>query len=457
MEFFFAHMTFLFLSSLAFLISFALCIHFDIYGMKTKLKNLFLSVFDVALPDGNDESTKELKLKMAKAATYITYAVIFVFLISIFLSFALPVSLSEDENKYTGPLGDLFNGLLTPLLTFLTFCGLLITIMIQNVQMKSTLQELELTRKEMAESTDALQEQVKNSVAQKFDSNFYEMLRFHLEVMKDYLSTSLADKEYSHINNHGKEWKSFICPDEIRRLSLINYQLLKFIRDNEKNEVIDENKAKNYANIVRATITEDIFGLFFVNVLQEKFEKSKELMEHYEFFEHLAFSKFTHPYVLKRISLYKKEAFGDELNLKKFYINRKKELSSFSLLEVRENYENFKRFSANAPNSIFADKNYSNDYPADKIKELEYELTSYTQKVENLKIEEIINDSKLFELFIACKADEFLIYLEIDKVKFYKNILEAIHLLKSYSNNYPETNHIRGNLISNLNELINKA
>lgn len=461
---FFAHMTFLFWASLFFLIGFALCIHFDVCGLKIKVTNLFLSIFHVVLPDDKDGSTKELKLKMAKAATFIAYAVLFVFLVSVFFSFALPYSRSDDENTYTGPLGDLFNGLLTPLLTFLTFCGLLITIMIQNVQMKSTLQELELTRKEMAESTDALQEQVKNSTAQKFDSNFYEMLRFHLEVMKDYLSNSLAVREYESINKLGKEWKNFLYPDEIRGLSLINYQLLKFIRDNEKDGTLDKRKAKNYANIVRATISEDVFGLFFVNVLQNKFERSKELMEYYEFFEHLAFSKFKNPYVLKKISLYKKEAFGDELNLKNFYINKKSDLLSFSLMEIKENYDNFIVIYKNAPKSIFKNapksnsKNvyHTNDYPEMEIKELKDEFDSYVNIVNNLKIEDIINNCILFEMVINCEANKFLIELEITKEKFYKKLYETLKLLKTYINvndvNYHQNNDKYKELESNLSK-----
>ena len=432
---FFSHMNFLFWASLFFLLGFALCIHFDVYGLKTKLNNWFLSVFSAVLPNDKENINQELKSNMAKAATFIFYVAVFILLISIFLAFALPYSLSEEDNKYTGPLGDLFNGLLTPFLTFLTFCGLLITIMIQNVQMKSTLQELELTRKEMAESTDALQEQVKNSSAQKFDSNFYEMLRFHMEVMKDYLSGSVIEKEYGAINKLGGAWKNFLYPDKIRSLSLINYQLLKFISDNEKDKTITETKAKNYANIVRATIYEDVIGLFFINILQDKFEKSKTLVEHYEFFEHLAFSKFSNPFVINRISLYEKEVFGDKLNLKKFYLEKGGELLSFALEEIEGNYKVLFELASSIPKEIFPEYEYANDFPLDELIQIEDKLNDYKLIIAEFDIYSAVSDENIFNAIIHKKADQFLNVVNIDKISFFMDLKNIMILMNTFVEN----------------------
>lgn len=58
--------------------------------------------------------------------------------------------MSNDTNF--GTFGDFFGGMLNPILTFLTFMGLLITIVLQQ-------KELRLTRKELKESSLALTEQ----------------------------------------------------------------------------------------------------------------------------------------------------------------------------------------------------------------------------------------------------------------------------------------------------------
>ena len=174
-------MAFIFWAGLAFLLGCAVCVHFDVFGFRKRLTRKIYSAFSFVIPS-KDIRGQRLKFGMASVAAYIFAIIILLLLASIFISFGIPFAAGDEENKYTGPLGDLFNGILTPVLTFLTFCGLLVTILIQNIQMKATLQELELTRNEMTASTEALQAQVRNSTAQKFDSNFYEMLKFHINV-----------------------------------------------------------------------------------------------------------------------------------------------------------------------------------------------------------------------------------------------------------------------------------
>ncbi|WP_312593936.1 putative phage abortive infection protein [Comamonas terrigena] len=331
-------MTFIFWTGLSSLVFLALCI-----GIKPIITNGLLSIFDVVLPDEENSIDKNLKLKIAKSAAYILCAVLLVLYISIFLSFILPYHQSwadaanaaattaeAGENKYTGPLGDLFNGLVTPVLTFLTFCGLLITILIQNAQMKSTLKELELNRKEMENSTKALQaqvksseeqvkssqEQVKNSQAQKFDSNFYSMLQLHSDVAEKLnKNTNVINEEFREINLKSYEWSEFKNPNELRSFFLINYQILKFIRKNEDDETISKSEAKQYSNIVRAMLNDELYGLIFFNCSDKRFKKYKNLIEYYNFLEHFVFSRFEDPYVLKIIHDYDKKVFGDEENL----------------------------------------------------------------------------------------------------------------------------------------------
>jgi hypothetical protein len=81
--------------------------------------------------------------------------------------------------KQLGPWGDFFGGFLNPILTFLTFLGVLFTIGLQKI-------ELNLTRQEMARSADALENQLKALEKQlqavedqSFENTFFRLLELH--------------------------------------------------------------------------------------------------------------------------------------------------------------------------------------------------------------------------------------------------------------------------------------
>jgi len=334
-----AFMPFIFWSGLAFLLGCAFCVHFDVFGFRRRLTKSFLSVFDFVLPN-TDSRGRRMKFGMAKTASYIFAVILFLLLASIFLSSGLPYATGDEENKHTGPLGDLFNGILTPVLTFLTFCGLLVTILIQNIQMKATLQELELTRKEMSESTEALQAQVENSTAQKFDSNFYELLKLHNNLADKLKSNiKLINDEFDEFNKKSTLWDGFACPDELRSFFLINYQLLKFIKNNEDKKIINATEAKKYANIARAMLSESLYALIFINCIIPRFAKYRELIERYHFFEHLVFARFNDPYVLKVIHCYDISAFGDRENLHDYLTYKKIRVLDFLGQTIFESIE----------------------------------------------------------------------------------------------------------------------
>ena len=82
------------------------------------------------------------------------YAVIIVFVVNLF-------SLLNKDTSY-GTWGDFFGGVLNPILTFLTFMGLLITIILQQTELKQS-------RKEFQGQKEALENQ-------EFDNKFFQML-----------------------------------------------------------------------------------------------------------------------------------------------------------------------------------------------------------------------------------------------------------------------------------------
>lgn len=107
----------------------------------------------------------------------------------LFLSAALAIilvlllNLFANETKSFGEWGDFFGGVLNPTLTFLTFMGLLITIVIQQTELRDS-------RSELKRSADALAEQVRNLNKQSFESTFFKMLDTHSGIVE---SVDLSD------------------------------------------------------------------------------------------------------------------------------------------------------------------------------------------------------------------------------------------------------------------------
>lgn len=82
------------------------------------------------------------------------------------------VNLFSIGKSSFGEWGDFFGGVLNPLLTFLTFMGLLITIVIQQTELRES-------RVELKRSADALREQSESLKRQNFESTFFQMLTIH--------------------------------------------------------------------------------------------------------------------------------------------------------------------------------------------------------------------------------------------------------------------------------------
>jgi len=119
-------------------------------------------IFIGILGDANNKTSKNLFILFKFAI----YATIIVLLINIFFN---------DFSKL-GEWGDFFGGTLNPLLTFLTFMGLLITIVLQQSELKES-------RKEFKRSADALFEQSLNTRKQSFESTFFQMISIHNDLV----------------------------------------------------------------------------------------------------------------------------------------------------------------------------------------------------------------------------------------------------------------------------------
>jgi hypothetical protein len=232
-----------------------------------------------------------------------------------------------------GEWGDFFGGVLNPLLTFLTFMGLLITIMLQQ-------KELQQSRKEFKGQKESLENQ-------EFDNKFFQMLNLFNNIIStlkyeafislrdtkiyqqrealQYIKTSLVSQVeekklitlqdfqqlFDDINNKF---------DTTFKFYFINlYQILKYI---DKNST-DENSLKEYSNIVRAQLSKDELVLLFYNAMgvrEYSGDNYKELIEKYALFEHLRYNDLNETKNNKLVDSllieYSEGAFGKNITLK---------------------------------------------------------------------------------------------------------------------------------------------
>lgn len=86
-------------------------------------------------------------------------------IIAVYISAYFLIENRADWGQY----GDFIGGTLNPTLTFLTFCVVILTLRLQKI-------ELIESRKEMKRSADALEKQILELSAQKFEASFFQML-----------------------------------------------------------------------------------------------------------------------------------------------------------------------------------------------------------------------------------------------------------------------------------------
>lgn len=285
----------------------------------------------------SDKKTKsEISRTKKIIKGFLSYIFLLVFIVLIFsilnsssLEVKTVINNEFSENGQSeidfGPFGDLFNGILTPLLTFSSFLFLLFTVVLQNIQMRATLSELQLSRLEMSESTDALQAQAKNLNAQKFDNIFFSLVENYKILLKDLreqkflnefgdeIKESYESYTFNKINNLHYSKLEFYwdnVKDDFLSIFLLNYQMLKYI-DTNVDSCITKLDARRYIGIIRAITPKNILFLIYVNCGLSDFEKYKNLLEKFSFFEHLYFTGVNINVFKKISSKYKIKAFGD--------------------------------------------------------------------------------------------------------------------------------------------------
>ncbi len=269
----------------------------------------------------HDKTSRNL-FRLFQSAVYL---ILSVFIIGI-------VSIPYSDN--IGVFGDFFGGLLNPLLTFLTFMGLLITIILQQ-------KELRLTRKELAITSTALKEQSTTLEKQRFEDTFFSLFNQHNEILKELNNSSVILKAHKYCfgnaNNLSELKTSF--NDENYLLGhyfRLLYQLLKLIAVNNpesklggefncKQLIANQVGAneKTYSNMVRAVLSNEVTQLLVANCYSEnkedQYERYRILISRYQFFEHMSFkvNGLNTDILQSAIKYYGKSSFGENEEMEK--------------------------------------------------------------------------------------------------------------------------------------------
>lgn len=269
---------------------------------------------------------------------------LFVFAIYATLTVFLINLLSLFGNSSFGTWGDFFGGVLNPILTFLTFMGLLITIILQQSELKEP-------RKEFKRSADALLEQSRSIKKQNFENTFFNLIDLHNKItdnlkidagefasggfftsgIKEFLNgiTEAISSIELGLNRdekrvfYGREvfefilhliiYKSLFPKNVVDRYKVIQnnknhilghyfrnlYQVLKLI-DTTSKEILTKKQKRKYSGIIRAQLSSKELAILSINCLDEISDEGefKNLLIKYSMLEHLPLTPM--PVVLQR-------------------------------------------------------------------------------------------------------------------------------------------------------------
>ncbi|WP_441276936.1 putative phage abortive infection protein [Tardiphaga sp. 172_B4_N1_3] len=209
-----------------------------------------------------------------------------------------------DWYKDLGTWGDFFGGTLNPILTFLTFIGVLLTIALQKIEMN-------LTREELGRSADALENQIQTTRKQIFESTFFQMLSLHNNIVNSIdlfnsetgvttqgrdcfrafytrLTKIYRDNQKKAQKNHSDEkilelsyklyWKEV-------QLDLGHYYryLFNMIRFVKKNSPDDD----FYIKLIRSQLSDQELLLLFYNCLSEQGQNFRLYAEEFALFDNM--------------------------------------------------------------------------------------------------------------------------------------------------------------------------
>ncbi|MNJ43120.1 hypothetical protein D3C77_381130 [compost metagenome] len=192
-----------------------------------------------------------------------------------------------------GEFGDVY-GALNTLFSGLAFSGVIISIVLQSIELRATRKEMNSQVLQFEQQTEAMQKQV-------FESSFFSMMNLHNDISSNLRSedkfkilfwklNEIAEKTPSYrkalIEHLNSVYEKFMgeAYSDIGHYFRYIYQIMKFI---DKSKLSEDEKSV-YMNILRAQFSNYELLLLFVNCLcYKRSDKFKCLVEKYGFFEHI--------------------------------------------------------------------------------------------------------------------------------------------------------------------------
>ncbi len=265
--------------------------------------------------------------KKLEKLNYILYFAITLLVVALgFYFYNFNNGLSDDSSTW-GTFGDFMGGTLNPIFALFSLFAIIYTIKIQTQELELSRKELEATKEELEKSRIAQEEQSESLKLQNqatklqiFENIFFQLNNLFLS-MKKSLKGFSSDiftrgneiygndvlKEYLHRYKKDSIYDIFYSKyeNELGIYFSQIYQILKVVNDNYLEKKLDN--PKRYTNIFRAQFTKDELEFLFYHCLgtigQRRF---KQLVEDYEFFEHISLNAD----IEKQLLEYDIKAFG---------------------------------------------------------------------------------------------------------------------------------------------------
>lgn len=231
-----------------------------------------------------------------------------------------------------GPYGDFVAGSTVPILTFISFLAVVITLRMQNKQLDMQKDQLEMQRKELRNSIEEMkaqrmefEDQNKTLKVQRFENTFFQMVNLHHDIVNamsarsggvgaemtgrksfEALYTALEARYRGLINNSSQYenyknksfsdqiqilWNGFYSNNEnvlghyFRNL----YRIIKYIDETNLIDSFDEKKV--YIGIIRAQLSSTELRFLLHNSLGSHGEKFLILMYKYDLLDNLNINK----------------------------------------------------------------------------------------------------------------------------------------------------------------------
>lgn len=220
-----------------------------------------------------------------------------------------------------GTFGDFVGGVLNPILTFLTFMGLILTIVLQQT-------ELAESRVELAKSATALEGQLRALDRQNFEATFFQMLNLHntivnaMDVHRRNQDTLRGRDCFRHFV---KELRGFYdnnpLPDELDRIVKAHEQFWEQFHGDLAHyyrylyniiRFIDETKVdkSRYMRVLRAQLSDDELFVLFYNGVTHRAVKFKAYVEKFALFDNLPDERLMS---INHKTFYKEGAFKEDV------------------------------------------------------------------------------------------------------------------------------------------------